>query len=81
MAQYAGIGSLSIAALASISRRINEFIVLKKLLYPILISNGIGVIISILGTLNGIMNLLGWLLVFVYLFFTVGFLYYLLRGD
>jgi hypothetical protein len=40
--------------------------------------DAIGVIISIAAIINGILNPLGWLVVALYLFFTIGFGYFLI---
>lgn len=41
--------------------------------------NGIGLIVVSIATLTGVTNLLGWLGVAVYLFFTFGFCYYWIK--
>ena len=81
MAQYAGIGSVAIGVLALVALKINDLQILIQLVIPILISNGIGVVISLLGTVNGTMNKLGWILVAFYLIFTTGYLIFLFNPD
>jgi len=41
----------------------------------------IGVIISILAVISGVLNPLGWLIVLIYLFFTLGFGYFLIKSP
>lgn len=41
----------------------------------------IGVIISVIAVIAGILNPMGWLIVLVYLFFTLGFGYFLIKPQ
>lgn len=77
MAQYAGIGSVAIGLLAYFATKIEPSDAKRYIVLSIFISDVIGVIISIYGTLKGIMSLAGWSLVIVYLFFVLGYGYYL----
>ena len=77
MAQYAGIGSVAIGLLAYFATKIKQLNAKRYIILSIFISAIIGVIISILGTLKGIMSLAGWSLVTMYLFFVLGYGYFL----
>ena len=77
MAQYAGIGSVVIGLLAYFTTKIESSDAKRYIILSIFISDVIGVIISIYGTLKGIMSVVGWSLVVIYLFFTIGYGYYL----
>ena len=41
----------------------------------------IGFIVTAMAVISGVLNPLGWLIVFVYLFFTAGFGYFLFKPD
>lgn len=77
MAQYAGIGSVAIGLLAYFATKVKQSNPKRYIILSILISNVIGIIISVLGTLKGTMNVSGWSLVVIYLFFTLGYGYFL----
>jgi hypothetical protein len=49
------------------------------ILLDLLVYDAIGVVISLAGVLTGVINVLGWGVVVVYLFFTVGSAYVLVR--
>ena len=77
MAQYAGIGSVAIGFLAFWARRIEQPEAKRYILLALFVSDIIGVVLSVLGTLKGTMNISGWSLVVIYLFFTIGYGYFL----
>lgn len=49
---------------------------LRAIILQLFLYNGIGLAISLVATLTGVMNAFGWTAVVIYLFFTVGFGYY-----
>ena len=77
MAQYAGIGSVAIGLLAYWATRIKQAEAKRYILMAFFVSDIIGVILSILGTFNKTMNISGWALVAIYLFFATGYGYFL----
>jgi len=77
MAQYAGIGSVAIGLLAYFATKIEQSNAKRYIILSIFISDVIGVIISVIGNLKGIMSLSGWSLVIMYLFFALGYGYFL----
>lgn len=70
MAQYAGLGSLGIALLAWFSRNVNDPKAQHAIVLAFLITYVAGVIISLFGTLAGIMRI-GWAVVGIYLLFAL----------
>ena len=78
MAQYAGLGSLAIALVAWFSRNLKDPQAQFAIKLAFLITYVIGVIISILGTISGLMKI-GWAVVGLYLLFALGYSYILLR--
>lgn len=77
MAQYAGLGSIAISLIAWFGRNIKESQARNTLLPAFLITYVIGVIISVLGTISGIMKV-GWAVVGIYLLFASAYGYFLL---
>jgi hypothetical protein len=51
----------------------------KAILLDLLVYDAIGVVITVLVTLSGVLNALGWGIVAIYLFFTAGSAYLLLK--
>ena len=76
MAQYAGLGSIVIGLVAWLTRNVKDSEAQRAIILTLLIANIIGVIISVLGTISGVMKV-GWPVVGVYLFFSLGYAYFL----
>jgi len=51
----------------------------KAIIIALFVYDLIGFIVTALTVIAGVLNPLGWLIVFVYLFFTLGFGYYLIK--
>jgi len=77
MAQYAGLGSLAIALVSLFGININDPKAQFTIKLAFLITYIIGGIISVLGTISGIMKI-GWAVVGLYLIFAIAYLYILL---
>lgn len=43
--------------------------------------DAIGVVVCLIATLTGVMNILGWMVVLLYLFFTLGFGYFTVKAS
>lgn len=72
MAQYAGLGSLVIGLIAWFSRNVKDVKAQNAIILAFLITYAIGVIVSVFGTLSGLMKI-GWAVVGIYLFFSVAY--------
>ena len=77
MAQYAGLGSLAIALVALFGINLNDPKAQFAIKLAFLITYITGGIISVLGTISGIMKI-GWAVVGLYLLFAIGYSYILL---
>jgi len=75
MAQYAGLGSIAIGLVAWLTRNVEDSEAQRAIILAFLITNIIGVIISVLGTLSGVMKV-GWPVVGLYLLFAIGYAYF-----
>jgi len=75
MAQYSGLGSIAIGLVTWFSRNIEHAQAQKTLIPALLITYVIGTIISILGTISGIIKS-GWPVVGLYFILSVGFFYF-----
>ena len=77
MAQYAGLGSLAIALVAFFGINLKDRKAQFAIKLAFLVTYVIGVIISSLGTISGVMKI-GWAVVALYLLFAIGYAYILL---
>jgi cytosine/uracil/thiamine/allantoin permease len=59
MAQYAGLGSIAIGLVAWFARNVEDSRAQRAIILALLIAYVIGVIISVLGTISGVMKV-GW---------------------
>jgi hypothetical protein len=53
----------------------------RAIILAVFISDVIGVIVSVQGTLTGVMSTVGWSAVGIYLFFALGFAYILMKRS
>ncbi len=51
----------------------------RGVIWGLVVYDAIGVVISVIATLNGTFNFLGWSIAALYLFLTVGFAYFLVK--
>lgn len=77
MAQYAGLGSLAIALVALFGINLKDLKAQFAIKLAFLTTYVIGGIISVLGTISGLMKI-GWVVVGLYLVFAIGYSYILL---
>jgi hypothetical protein len=75
MAQYSGLGSIAIGLVTWFSRNIAYSQAHRTLIPALLITHVIGTIISVLGTISGIMKV-GWPVVGLYFVFSLGYFYF-----
>ena len=72
-----GVQLIAIGLLAWLARNVTDSDAKRAILIAFLVSDIIGLIVSILGTLSGAMNAVGWTAVVVYLFFVLAYAYFL----
>jgi tetrahydromethanopterin S-methyltransferase subunit C len=76
MSQYAGMGSITIGLLAWLARNVMDVQAQRAIILSFLITYIIGVIVSVLGTISGLMKI-GWAVVGLYLLFASAYGYFL----
>ena len=74
-----GAALLGNACLCWIARNSIESTALKAIIVALFVYDLVGCVMTALTVIYGILNPLGWLIVFIYLFFTVGFGYFLIK--
>ena len=82
MGQYSALGTIAMALVAWFARNVEDRKAQSAIILAFLITNIIGVIISISGIISGVMKD-GWPVVGIYLLFALGYGYFLFfkRGD
>ena len=82
MGQYSALGTLAMALMAWFVRNVEDLKAQRGIILAFLITNGLGVIISLSGILSGVMKN-GWIVVGIYLIFAIGYAYFQFfkRGD
>jgi hypothetical protein len=72
---------LLMALLLWFCRNTSEASTKKAFAISITIGDAIGAVVSLLAVLTGAMNFLGWVPVLIYLLFTIGFGYFVVRPE
>ncbi len=80
MAQYAGLGSVAIGLVAWLSRNVEDIKAQRAIVISFLITYIIAIIISVQGTISGIMKT-GWPVVILYVFLASGYAYFYSKGK
>ncbi len=82
MGQYAALGTIAMVLVAWFARNVEDRKAQRAIILAFLITNFIGVIISVLGIISGVMKH-GWPVVGIYLLFALGYSYFQFfkRGD
>ena len=76
MAQYFGSALIAIGLLTWFARNVADSEAQRAIILALLISDVIGVIVSVLGTVSGVMNAVGWSAVGIYLLLALGYAYF-----
>ena len=76
MGQYFGVALIGIGLLTWFARNIADPDTQRAISLALLISDVIGVIVSVLGTVSGPMNVVGWSAVGIYVLLALGFAYF-----
>ena len=76
MAQFFGSALIAIGLLTWLSRNVADSEAQGAIILALLIANVIGIVVSVLGTVSGPMNALGWLGAAVYALLALGYAYF-----
>lgn len=74
MAQYAGLGSIAIALISLLARKVRDTYAQQSLTLAFCIIHGVGAIISIQNTISGVIKW-GWPIVILYSIFAIAYAY------
>jgi hypothetical protein len=81
MARYFGVELIAVGLLCWFARNVTDALARRAIILAVLISDVIGVIVSVQGTLSGVMSAVGWSAVGLYLLFALGFGYMLMKQS
>ena len=76
MGQYFGSALIAIGLLTWFARDVADSEAQRAIILALLISDVIGVIVSVLGTVSGVMSAVGWSAVGIYLLLALGYAYF-----
>lgn len=76
MGQFFGVALIAIGLLAWFARHVQDSYARRAIILAILISDAVGLIVSLMGVFSGAFNAVGWSAVVIYLFFTLGYAYF-----
>jgi len=76
MGQYFGVALIAIGLLAWLARDVTDSKAQHAIILAMMVSNVIGVIVSVLGTISGVMSVVGWTAVGIYLLLALGYAYF-----
>ena len=81
MGQFFGATLLSVGVLAWLGKDLTDSRALAAIVLANLIGVAVGAVVSIRGVLSGVMGSAGWTSVAIYVFLTLGFLYFQFKRD
>ncbi|MFQ5595826.1 MAG: hypothetical protein ACE5HA_16895 [Anaerolineae bacterium] len=74
--QFFGVALIAIGLLTWFARDVTDSEAQRAIILALLISDVIGVIVAVLGTLSGVMNAVGWSAAVIYLLLALGYAYF-----
>ena len=77
MSQFLAVELIFAGMLCLNARNFTDPAVVRPILISLLLAEVVGVVVALYGTLSGVFNPLGWSIVLIYGFFSLGYVYYL----
>ena len=74
--QFFGVALIGIGLVTWLARNVVDSTAQRAIILGLLISDVVGVIVAVLGTLSGVMNAVGWSAVGIYLLLALGYAYF-----
>ena len=74
--QFFGVELIAVGLLCWLARDVSDSAAQHAMILAFLIADVIGLIVSIMGTLSGVFNAVGWSAVVIYLVLSLGFAYF-----
>jgi hypothetical protein len=77
LSQYFGLTLIFMSLITWFARNITDSEAQRAIILALLISHTIGIIVSMMGTVSGLMSAVGWSAVVIYLLLALGYVYFL----
>lgn len=74
--QFFGVALIGIGLVTWFARNVADSAAQRAIILGLLISDAVGVIVAVLGTLSSVMNTVGWSAVGIYLLLALGYAYF-----
>ena len=74
--QFFGVELIAVGLLCWLARNVSDAAAQRAMILAFLIADVIGLIVSIMGTLSGVFNAVGWSAVVIYLGLSLGYAYF-----
>ena len=74
--QFFGVELIAVGLLCWLARNVSDSAAQRAMILAFLIADVIGLIVSLMGTLSGVFNAVGWSAVVIYLVLSLGFAYF-----
>ena len=74
--QFFGVELIAVGLLCWLARNVSDSAAQRAMILAFLIADVIGLIVSLMGTLSGVFNAVGWSAVVIYLLLSLGFAYF-----
>lgn len=81
LGQLFGVELIGVGLLCWFARNISDSVAQKSIIQALLISDVIGLVVSLMGTLSSVMNAVGWSAVVIYLILSLGYTYFQFRRS
>ena len=76
LGQFFGVELIAVGLLCWLSRNVSDTKAQGAITLAFLIANVVGLVVSVMGTLSGVMNAVGWSAVVIYLVISLGYAYF-----
>lgn len=76
VARFFGVELVAVGLLSWLARNVTDTTSQRAIILAFLIADAIGLVVSLMGTLSGVMNVVGWSAVLIYLILAAGYAYF-----
>ena len=76
LGRFFGVELVGIGLLCWLARNVSDNASQRAIIFAMLIADAIGIVVSLMGTLSGVMSAVGWSAVLIYLVLAAGYAYF-----
>lgn len=74
--QLFGVELLAVGLLCWLARNVSDSLAQRAIVLAFLIADVVGLVVSLMGTMSGVLNAVGWSAVVIYLVLSLGYVYF-----